>query len=115
MAEAIDDRRKALRQRLDSAKADLSAKRQEVNHLREQADTNHALAAEQELPFNVTHYNMRALGWRVKAIAAEHECHDLAGRVSLLETMLAYPDSPGAVALDPVGVAAMDETAGVTA
>ncbi len=113
--QANDDRRQALRQRLDSAKADLAAKRQEVSHYRDQADTNHALAAEQELPANVTHYNHRALGWRLKAMAAERECTDIAGRVSLLEMMLADPDSPGAVALDPKAVAAVDECAGVTA
>lgn len=108
-------RRQALTARLASAKADLAAKQQEANHLREQADTNHALAAEQERAQDVTIYNMRALGWRVKAMAAERECTDLAGRVGLLQAMLADPDSPGAVALDPVGVAAMDETAGVAA
>lgn len=113
--QANDDRRQALRQRLDSAKSDLAAMRQRFAHCNEQADTCRALADEQELPQNVTHFSMRAVGWRVKAIAAENECATLAGRVSLLETMLADPDSPGAVALDPQAVAAVDECAGVTA
>lgn len=108
-------RRQALTARLESAKADLAAQRQQVSYCREQADTNHALADEQECLQHVAHYNHVALGWRLKAMAAERECTDLAGRVSLLETMLADPESPAAVTLDPVAVAAMDETAGVTA
>lgn len=108
-------RRQALTVRLESAKADLAKARAAAAYCREQADTNHALADEQECLQNVAHYNHVALGYRLKAIAGESECRDLAGRVGLLETMLADPEAPGAVALDPVGVAAMDETAGVAA
>lgn len=103
-------RRQALTVRLESAKADLAKARAAAAYCREQADTHHALADEQECMQHVAHYNHVALGYRLKAIAGESECRDLAGRVGLLETMLAEPEPAGAVALDAEAVAAMDES-----